>query len=65
MKKTEHFGWKDVYGLMGVDMDFSGADQGSGEWDYLDNEVAELPSPARAKLNRAIHMPEAPVEVEG
>jgi hypothetical protein len=65
MKKTEHFGWEDVYGLMGVDMDFSGADEGAGEWDYLDSEVAELPSPARAKLNRAIHIQEAPVEVEG
>ena len=66
MKKTEHFGWKDIYGLMGVDMDFSGADQGPGEWDYLDCDVeTELPDPTRAKLNRAIHMQEIPVEVEG
>ena len=64
MKKTEHFGWKDIYGLMGVDMDFTGTDQGPGEWEWVEEE-AELPSPTKAKLNRAIHSQEAPVEVEG
>ena len=63
--RTEHCGWKDVYKSMGVESDFSGAADGPGEWDYLDEEPAELPAPTRAKLSRAIHLQEAPVEVEG
>lgn len=31
----EHFGWKDLYDLMGVDQDFSGA-EGAGDGSFID-----------------------------